>query len=97
MGASKMEPIKSYDAKVDSKNRVSIKGKVFHVYYHVEEYEDGRIVLSPRILAKPDEIISSKALLTFKESMENFHSGNVSVECFDPESHPERLSEEDDE
>jgi hypothetical protein len=101
MGALKMQAercqvvVNSYDAKIDSKNRISIRKSKDISYYHVEELEDGRIILSPRVLASPEEVISKKALAVLKESISNFHGGRVSDESFDSKAHPELL--EDDE
>ena len=36
-----------YDAKVDNKKRISIRGSKYD-YYSVTEYEDGKVVLEPR-------------------------------------------------
>ncbi len=68
--------LKSYDAKIDSKKRITIRNTTFE-YFHVEEYDDGRIVLEPRELTKPFQV--SKNTLTMMDSaVENFKNGNVS-------------------
>lgn len=96
MGASKMNVVRNYDTKIDSKNRISIRKRDDITYYHVEEFEDGRIVMSPMILASPDEVISKKTLAVFKESIKNFHKGKVSKETFNPKAHPELLEDDDE-
>ena len=50
--------IKSYDAKIDSKKRITLRNASFE-YFHVEEYNDGRIILEPRVLQKPFEVSSN--------------------------------------
>jgi len=66
----------TYDAKMDSKKRVTLRGARYE-YYNVQEMDDGTIVLSPRVLVSPFEI-SANTLETMDRSMENFKSGNVS-------------------
>lgn len=68
--------VKSYDAKIDSKKRITLRNALFE-YFHVEEYNDGRIVLEPRVLEKPFEV-SVNTLAMMDSSMENFKNGNVS-------------------
>ena len=47
-----MQAAKQYDARLDSKRRVTIRGAMFD-YYHVIEYDDGKVVLEPRVLTPP--------------------------------------------
>jgi hypothetical protein len=49
-----MAPVKEYDARIDVKKRVTLRGARYN-HYHVHEYSDGRIVLEPRVLAAPFE------------------------------------------
>ena len=68
--------VKSYNAKVDSKKRITLRNASYE-YFHVEEYDDGRILLEPRELTKPFQV-SVRALKMMDSSMENFKNGNVS-------------------
>ncbi len=68
--------IKQYDTKVDSKNRLTIRDSQYN-YYHVIEFENGKIELQPRVLVDP-EYISKNTLSMMDKSIENFKSGNVS-------------------
>ena len=68
--------LKSYDAKIDSKKRITLRNASYE-YFHVEEYDDGRILLEPRELTKPLQI-SVNTLKTMDSSMENFNKGLVS-------------------
>ena len=52
--------VKTYDAKIDSKKRITLRSALYE-YYHAEEYDDGRIILEPRELAPPFQI-SEKSL-----------------------------------
>ena len=70
------EAIGSYDAKIDSKKRITLRNASFD-YYHVEEYDDGRIVLEPRELVVPFQI-SSKSLAMMDASVSNLKAGKVS-------------------
>lgn len=68
--------IKSYDAKIDSKKRITLRNSMFE-YFHVQEYDDGRIVLEPRELTKPFQV-SAKTLSMMDSAVENYKKGNVS-------------------
>jgi hypothetical protein len=70
------QTIKEYDARLDSKKRITIRGAKTH-YYRVREKEDGSIELSPRVLVHPDEI-SAKTLKTLDQSVANFKKGIAS-------------------
>lgn len=68
--------IKSYDAKIDSKKRITLRNALYE-YFHIEEYSDGKIVLEPRVLVKPFEV-SKNTLSMMDSSVENFKKGIVS-------------------
>lgn len=68
--------IRSYDAKIDSKKRITLRNSLFE-YFHVEEYDDGTIVLEPRELAKPFSV-SANTLAMMDSSIENLKNGMVS-------------------
>jgi len=71
-----MSPVKQYDAKMDAKKRVTLRGARFD-HYHVLEYSDGHIVLEPRELVAPFEV-STRTLATMDESMKNLKKGKAS-------------------
>ena len=48
-----MSCVKEYDAKLDSRKRLTIREAEFD-HYHVREFEDGKIVLEPRVLVAPN-------------------------------------------
>ncbi|SMO44286.1 hypothetical protein [Gracilimonas mengyeensis] len=85
-----MSTINKYEAKLDSKKRVTIRGARTD-YYHVTEHEDGTVVLSPRILVHPDEI-SQRSYKMIENAIENLNDGNVS-EPVDMEELKELLKE----
>ena len=66
----------TYDAKMDSKKRVTLRGAKFE-YYNVKEMDNGEILLSPRVLVSPF-VISENTLETMDSSMESFKGGKVS-------------------
>ena len=68
--------IKEYDAKLDTKRRVTLRSVPFD-YYHVTEYDDGRIVMEPRELTAPFQI-SANTLRMVDASVQNMKSGKVS-------------------
>lgn len=43
---------KTYDAKLDTKRRLTIRNAQTD-FYHVTEYEDGTVKLEPRVLVSP--------------------------------------------
>ena len=65
-----------YDAKMDSKKRLTIRGAKFD-YYNIKEMDDGSIVISPRVLVDPFEI-SEDTLSMIDSSVKNMKKGKVS-------------------
>ena len=47
--------LNEYDAKTDTKKRITLRGRAYD-YYHVTEFSDGKIELAPRVLSVPVEI-----------------------------------------
>lgn len=70
------QSILEYDAKLDSKKRITIRGARTE-YYHVTERKDGTIELSPRELVHPDEI-SERTLRMVDKAISNMKEGKVS-------------------
>ena len=67
--------LKEYDAKIDSKKRITIRNPFFD-YYHVIEQENGVIILEPRKLIDP-LTISKKTLDSMDKSIKNLEKGKV--------------------
>lgn len=70
------QAIKEYDARLDSKKRITLRGAQT-MFYRVREKRDGTIELSPRVLVHPDEI-SAKTLSTIDQSVDNLKKGKTS-------------------
>ena len=68
--------LKEYDAKVDSKKRITLRDAMYE-YYHIEEFDDGSIILKPRELVPPSQI-SEKSVAMMDNSIENLKQGKVS-------------------
>lgn len=68
--------INTYDTKIDSKKRITLRSASFN-YYHVEEHDNGTIVLEPRELTKPFEI-SANTLKMMDTSIANIKKSKVS-------------------
>lgn len=49
------DSVKQYDARIDSKKRITLRGAQTE-YFHVSEHDDGTIILSPRTLVHPDQV-----------------------------------------
>ncbi len=71
-----MRAVKEYDARMDIKKRVTLRGGRFG-HYHVREFDDGRIMLEPRELVAPFEL-SKRTLGMMDASVTNLMKGNVS-------------------
>lgn len=69
-------PIREYDAKLDSKKRLTLRSVLFE-YYHVSELEDGTIILEPRELTAPFQV-SANTLDVMDKSIKNVKKGKVS-------------------
>lgn len=72
-----METTRTYDTRLDSKRRLTIRGASYE-YYHVEEFSDGRIVLEPRVLTPPFEV-SQRTLSMMDSAVSNLQQGKVSA------------------
>lgn len=71
-----MQAKREYDAKLDSKRRITIRNAGFE-YYHVQELNNGVIILEPRGLTDPFQI-SSNTLLMMDSAVENLKAGRES-------------------
>ena len=71
-----MSIIKEYEAKLDSKHRITIRGSEYQ-YFQVKQYGDGHLELLPRILIDP-KVISKNTLKMMDNSVENLRNGEVS-------------------
>jgi DNA-binding transcriptional regulator/RsmH inhibitor MraZ len=74
-----MPALKQYDAQLDKKSRITIKGAKFRNFV-VTHDKNGNIVLQPRSTraAKPLAIISVRTLKMMDRAMANFRHGKVS-------------------
>lgn len=68
--------VKQYDAKLDERKRLTIRGSKFD-FYHVKEFNDGTLVLKPRVLIDPEDL-SENTLRMIDRSMTNLQKGNAS-------------------
>ncbi len=68
--------VREYDAKLDSKKRITLRNAIFD-YFHVSEMEDGRIVLEPRELVKPFSV-SANTLAMMDTAVKNLKNRKVS-------------------
>ena len=68
--------VREYDAKIDSKKRLTLRNSSFEEY-HVQEMDNGVIILEPREFTAPFQF-SANTLAMMDDSVSNFNSGNVS-------------------
>lgn len=71
-----MSIVKEYEAKLDSKHRITIRGSEYQ-YFQVKQYMDGHLELLPRILIDPTEI-SKNTLRMMDKSVKNLRNKKVS-------------------
>jgi hypothetical protein len=75
-GISMESVIREYDAKLDSKKRLTLR-EAGYEYYHVSVLPDQRIILEPRVLTTPFEV-SANTLKMMDSAVENMKKGKVS-------------------
>ena len=68
--------VKEYDAHLDAKKRLTLR-EAGYDYYHVSVYNDGRMVLEPRVLTAPFQV-SANTLSMMDQAMQNLQEGKVS-------------------
>ena len=71
-----MAAVREYDTKLDSKNRLTLRGVPFE-YYHVAEMDNGTIILEPRELTVPFQV-SARTLAMMDSAVTNLKKGTVS-------------------
>ncbi|MCI7330691.1 MAG: hypothetical protein MR866_04485 [Selenomonadaceae bacterium] len=80
-----MEPIKSYDAHLDSKHRLTLREAPYE-YYNVRAYGNGCYFLEPRQLVRPkalDEMSQSEVDAMLTESyQQSLHGEGCSANKF---------------
>jgi len=67
-----MSTVREYDARVDTKKRVTLRGAEYR-NYHVREYADGRIEMLPQELIE----VSARTVEMMDRSIENLNKGAV--------------------
>ena len=68
--------VKEFDTRLDSKKRITLRGAEAE-YYAVRMYDDGKVLLEPRVLVPP-EAVSKKTLQMMDKAVENIRNGKVS-------------------
>jgi hypothetical protein len=75
-----VELLKEYDTAIDGKHRITVRGgsrRLKYKNYHVRIFNDGRVLLEPRILVDP-KLISKRTLTMMDRAMSNYAKGSVS-------------------
>lgn len=67
-----------YDVKRDTRNRVTLRASRYE-YYHVTQYADGSVLLSPRELREP-ATLSRRTLEDMDAAVWNLEQGNAGDE-----------------
>jgi hypothetical protein len=65
-----MSTVREYDARVDTKKRVTLRGTEYR-NYHVREYADGRIEMLPQELVE----VSARTVEMMDRSIQNLNKG----------------------
>ena len=68
--------VREYDAHLDVKKRITLRGAEAE-YYAVLMFDDGHILLEPRVLVPP-EAVSKKTLRMLDKAAKNLKKGKVS-------------------
>ena len=68
--------VREYDAHIDTKKRITLRGAGSE-YYTVKTFDDGHIMLEPRVLVPPDSV-SKRTLRMMDKAAKNFKKGKVS-------------------
>jgi hypothetical protein len=68
--------LQEYDAKLDDKRRCVIHGIPSFKRYHVKVFNSGKIEMTPRVLAGPDEL-SENTLRMIYGSIRNLQKGKA--------------------
>lgn len=68
--------IREYDARLDSKKRLTLRSVLFE-FYHVSELDNGTIILEPRELTVPFQV-SANTLAMMDTAVQNMKAGKVS-------------------
>ena len=66
-----------YLAHLDSRKRITLRSPK-HEYYHVRTYDNGCILLEPRVVTPPEEL-SERSLKAMDEAVRNLDAGIVSA------------------
>jgi hypothetical protein len=69
--------VKEYDAHLDAKKRITLRGSASE-YYAVKVLDNGSVILEPRVLVPPNAI-SKRSLRMLDRSAKNFKAGKVSA------------------
>ena len=67
-----MDAVREYDARVDTKKRVTVRGSQY-TNYHVREYADGRVEMIPQELIE----VSKRSLEMMDRSVDNLAQGRA--------------------
>jgi len=67
-----MNTVREYDARVDTKKRVTLRGTQYR-HYRVREYADGRIEMRPQELVE----VSERTVEMMDRAMENLDKGEA--------------------
>jgi hypothetical protein len=68
--------LQEYEAKLDNKRRCVIHGIPSYDRYHVKIFNSGKVEMTPRVLASPEEL-SEKTLRMIYSSIRNFKVGKT--------------------
>jgi len=72
----KTKIVKQYTTSLDTKKRITIREAAFSLY-NVKVYNDGKVVLNPRVLIDPNTV-SKRTFKMIESSMKNLKEGKVS-------------------
>ncbi len=86
-----------YDSTVDSGRRITLrKNGQIKIFDHYRTYvlEDGTVVLKPRVLVDPEQVVETTTLKMIEESVQNTAQG-IRGGVFNPDDFKDLFDEED--
>lgn len=93
-----LKKVAEYDSQVDSGRRITLRKrkdvKAFD-HYHTTVFEDGTVLLRPRVLVAPELAIEKSTLQMIDESIQNAKAKKLG-DTFDLDDFKELLSEKDE-
>ena len=71
------QPILSFRTALDSRNRITLRGKNLPEFFEAEVFANGEIHLKPKVLASPEEVISKETQKAIGNAVKNSRRNKI--------------------